>query len=68
MSKLPVEDRPLVMDPDLAAHLEHRLRPLTGKRLETAQEAVRRVRASGLTGTWDVITARYDQAIAEAVG
>jgi len=67
-SKLPADSRPLPLDPDLAAYLEQRLAPYTGKKLEAAQAAIIRVRHSGVVGSWEQLTTSYGDAIREAVG
>lgn len=67
MSKLPTNDRPLIQDPDLAVAIERALEPYTGKELEKAQAAVRRVHASGVQGPFGAILATYEAAITKAV-
>lgn len=67
-TKLPTDTRPLVRDPDLAAALEKELEPLSGKKLEAAQAAIRRVRASGVQGSYQDILAAYTAAIRKAAG
>lgn len=67
MSKLPSEDRPMRIDPDLAAALEKALAPYSGERLEKAQAAVREVRSSAAVGTFGEVLDRYRSAIREAV-
>jgi hypothetical protein len=62
-SKLPTVTRPIKMEPDLAAAVERRLAPLQGKRLERAQDAVRKVYASGFQGSFSQLLARYEDAI-----
>lgn len=66
-SKLPANDRPLIQDPDLAAALERELEPLSGKSLERAQAAVRRIHGSALQAPFGTVLAAYQTAIAEAV-
>lgn len=66
-TKLPTEDRPMSIDPDLAAALEKELAPLSGEALTRAQDAIQRVRASALTGSFGKIVQAYRDAIAEAV-
>jgi hypothetical protein len=65
-TKLPTDSRPLVRDPDLATALEAILEPYTGKALERAQMAIRRVRAGGVQGSFTQIVAAYRAAIDEA--
>lgn len=67
-TKLPTDARALVRDPDLAAALERELDPYTGAKLEKAQQAVRKVRASGVQGTFTDVLAAYQAAIKKAVG
>lgn len=67
-SKLPKDDKPIRLDPDLAKALEDLLKPYKGEKLERAQQAVLHVRASGVTGQWADLIAHYDAAIKEAVG
>lgn len=67
-TKLPTDSRPLVRDPDLAAALEEILAPYTGKALERAQQAVRKVRSSAVQGPFSDVVAAYRAAIDQAVG
>lgn len=66
-SKLPTEDRPLRIDPDLAAVIEKELEPLEGEDLEKGQAAVRTVLKSSTQGTFATIADAYRTAIREAV-
>jgi hypothetical protein len=66
-SKLPMDSRPLIRDPDLAAGIERLLVPYSGKKLEAAQAAIRRVRNSPIEGQFGVILKAYETAIADAV-
>lgn len=47
MTKLPMESRPLRLAPDVQKVVEQRLQPLSGKKLEVAQDAVLKVYQSG---------------------
>jgi uncharacterized membrane protein len=67
-TKLPQSTRPLIQDMDLAAAIERMLEPLTGKSLERAQAACRRVYNAGNPGTFDAMCAEYRAAIDAAVG
>lgn len=67
MTKLPMESRPLRLAPDVAKIVEDRLRPLNGKKLEAAQEAVLKVYHSGNQMAHDQWVAEYTQAIKSAV-
>lgn len=67
-SKLPMNDRPIIIDPDLAAAVEELLRPYTGKMLERAQAAVRRVANGAAQGTFSDLVDAYRAAIKGAVG
>lgn len=66
LTKLPTITRPLKMEPDMSAALERRLAPLNGKRLERAQEAIRKVYNSGFQGSFAQLLAKYDEAIEAA--
>lgn len=68
MTKLPTDARPLIQDPDLAAAVEALLEPYSGKQLERAHTAIRKVRASAVQGTFSTIVAAYQAAIEKAVG
>lgn len=68
MSKLPMESRPLRLAPEVARVVEKALAPLTGKKLEQAQDAVIRVYQSGQQMTSEQWVTTYSQAIADAVG
>lgn len=67
-TKLPTDNRPLVRDPDLAAALERELAPYSGKALERAQTAIRKVRNSGTQGPFSVVLDAYRAAIKNAAG
>lgn len=67
-TKLPTDTRPLVQDPDLANAIEKLLEPYSGKQLEKAQAACRRVHGSNILGDFTQIVSAYETAIAEAVG
>ena len=67
MSKLPLETRPLRMAPDVAKVVEEKLRPLTGKTLEAAQQAVLSVYRSGIVQSHEQWVAAYQDAIKHAV-
>lgn len=67
-SKLPTNERPIIFDPDLAGAVEDQLRPYTGKALERAQAAVRRVASGAAQGTFSDLVAAYGTAIKQAVG
>lgn len=68
LSKLPTNTRPLIQDPDMARAVERMLAPYSGKALERAQAAVRRVHASPAQGPYDAILKAYQAAISAAVG
>lgn len=68
LAKLPSADRPLIQDPDLAVAVAKLLAPYTGKSLERAQSAVRRVHGSAVQGPFSTIVAAYDAAVKQAVG
>jgi hypothetical protein len=65
-SKLPVADKPLIRDPDLARAIEAELESFTGKQLAAAQAAVRKVHASGIQGPFSAIFEAYQHAIRDA--
>lgn len=66
-SKLPTITRPIPIDSDMAAALERRLAPLSGKRLELAQSAVRKVYGSGFQGSFADLLVAYETAIDAAL-
>lgn len=66
-TKLPTIEVPLVKDPELAATLEAMLSPYSGKQLEKAQNACRKVFASRIEGSFSQIIAAYQTAIDEAL-
>jgi hypothetical protein len=68
LSKLPTSTRPLINDTDLADAVERMLAPYTGKALERAQAAVRRVHGSAVQGPFSTVLAAYQAAVAAAVG
>jgi len=68
MSKLPMESRPLRLAPDVAKAIEERLRPLSGKKLEQAQDAILVVYQSGQQMTTEQWIAAYESAIITALG
>jgi hypothetical protein len=63
LSKLPTVTRPIKMEPNMAAAIERRLAPLSGKRLERAQDAVRKVYGSGFQGSFSQLLEKYEAAI-----
>lgn len=67
MNKLPLETRPLRLAPEVQKVVESRLQPLTGKRLEAAQDAILTVYRSGhqmASHQWvDAYTKAIDSAI-----
>lgn len=65
--KLPTEDRPVRMDPDLAARIEVVLKNYSGKDLEKAQAAIRQVHQSGISGSFSTLVRTYESAIKDAV-
>ena len=67
MSKLPLETRPLRLAPDVAKVVEERLKPLSGKTLEAAQQAVLKVYKSGTIQSHEKWVAAYQDAIAGAL-
>jgi hypothetical protein len=67
VTKLPVSDRPLIADPDLVLALEAELEPLSGKPLERAQAAIRKVHSSALQGPFGMVLDAYRAAIADAI-
>ena len=66
-SPLPTNELPLIRDPDLAAAVERELKALTGKKLERAQAAIRRVHGSGITGQFGELVHAYQTAIRAAI-
>ena len=62
-SKLPTVTRPIKMQPDMTAAVERLLAPLHGKRLERAQDAVRKVYNSGFQGSFSELLAKYEAAV-----
>jgi hypothetical protein len=68
LSKLPTSTRPLIVDTDLAAAVERLLAPYSGKALERAQAAVRKVHGSSVQGPFSTVLAAYQSAITAAVG
>lgn len=68
LSKLPTNTRPLIQDPDMARAVERILAPYSGKTLERAQAAVRRVHTSDVQGPFAAVIAAYRAAVLAAVG
>ncbi len=66
-SPLPVNELPLIRDPDLAAAVEGELKGLSGKKLASAQAAIRQVHGSGITGQFGELVAAYAKAIRAAI-
>jgi len=67
MSKLPMESRPIRLAPGVEREIEKLLRPLSGKKLESAQAAVLRVYRSGQQLPEEQWVAAYGQAIQTAL-
>lgn len=67
MSKIPMESRPLRLAPEVQKVVEAKLRPLNGKKLESAQEAVLKVYQSGKQMAGDQWLKEYGSAIDSAV-
>jgi len=67
MSKLPMETKPIKLNPDRAAALEKLLAPYSGKRLVAAQQAALEVYQSKEPRSDEQWLADYRAAIAEAV-
>lgn len=63
-----MESRPLRLAPDVAKAIEERLRPLSGKKLEQAQDAILVVYQSGQQMTTEQWIAAYESAIITALG
>lgn len=63
---LPTEERPIRMDPELAAEVNKFLEPLSGKDLKKGRDAVMSVYNSGITGSFGELLAAYRSAIEEA--
>lgn len=68
MSKLPMESRPLKLAPEVTRAVEELLKPLTGKKLESAQAAVLAVYQSRQQMTLEQWVAAYSNAIQAAIG
>lgn len=68
MTKLPTVERPLILDNDLATAVERMLAPYSGKALERAQSAVRKVHGSAVQGPFAAVVTAYEVAIKQAVG
>jgi hypothetical protein len=66
-TKMPTEKRTIRMEPELEERVVEMLKPLTGKKLEAAQEAVRKVHASAVSGEFDTIVGAYREAVKGAV-
>ncbi len=67
MSKIPDTDVRFRVDPDLRSFWENRVKEYSGKKLDAALDAILKVKGSGFVGSWDQLTARYDEAITAAV-
>lgn len=67
-TKLPTTERPMILDNDMAAAVEKMLAPYSGKTLEKAQGAVRKIATSGIQGSYDKMLATYQTAIKAVVG
>lgn len=65
--KLPSSDLPIIRDPELAHAVNLELHNLEGRKLAAAQTAIRKVSASGISGTFSMIASAYTNAIREAV-
>ena len=68
LAKLPTATRPLINDLDLARAVDGLLKPYSGKALEKAQAAVRKVHASGVQGPFSTVVTAYEAAILAVVG
>lgn len=68
LTKLPTNARPLILDNDMAAAVEKMLAPYSGKALERAQLAVRKVHSSAVQGPFGVVLTAYETAIKAAAG
>lgn len=66
-SHLPVDERPLIQDPDLAHAIEMEMKGLSGKQLEKAHAAIRKVRNSGVSGQFGQLVSAYTEAIRAAI-
>jgi hypothetical protein len=67
-SKLPTNETPLIRDPDLARAIDDLLQPYSGKALERAQAAVRRVATNnGVMGVFKDLVEIYRTAILASV-
>jgi hypothetical protein len=62
-----MESRPLRLSPEVAKVVEQRLAPLSGKKLEAAQQAVLSVYQSGQQMASEQWVKSYDAAIQSAV-
>lgn len=62
-----MESRPIRLAPDVQKVIEARLNPLSGKKLEAAQEAVLKVYHSGQQMAHEQWVKTYDHAIKSAV-
>jgi flagellar biosynthesis chaperone FliJ len=63
-----MESRPLRLAPDVAKAIEERLRTLSGKKLEQAQDAILVVYQSGQQMTTEQWITAYESAIITALG
>jgi hypothetical protein len=66
-SVLPANELPLIRDPDLAHAIEMEVHGLSGKKLESAQAAIRAVHGSGVEGQFGELVAAYTEAIRAAI-
>jgi hypothetical protein len=66
-TKLPMSDKPLILDPDLAKAIGAILEPLEGEELRVAQAAIRKVRQSGVQGSFSGMLEAYRKGIEAAV-
>jgi hypothetical protein len=62
-----MESRPIRLSPEVQRVVEQRLQPLSGKKLETAQNAVLKVYQSGQQMALDQWVETYGQAIDSAI-
>jgi hypothetical protein len=67
-SKLPMNDRPVILDPDLARAVDALLEPFNGEPLKRAQSAVRKVASSAISVPYSGLVDAYRDAIRQAVG
>jgi hypothetical protein len=67
-SKLPTNDRPIIIDPDLAQAVDALLQPFNGEPLKRAQAAVRKVASSAISVPFSQLVDAYRAEIRQAVG